>query len=154
MARPTKLTPEVAEKILKSILAGSSIGAACGYAGVHPSTFYRWMERGDSSGRRRADAPYRNLRAQVEQARAEAQVRLEALVNKAAEGDWHAARWLLSCRNPELYGSKPVAEVLPGPASEESGELDPRFCTSEERLQVIQIMEAAQARKKDVEQPG
>jgi len=112
------------------------------------------MERGDSSGRRRADAPYRNLRAQVEQARAEAQVRLEALVNKAAEEDWRAAKWLLSCRRPELYGSDPVAEVLPEPRGEESGAIDPRLLTSEQRLQLIQIIDAAQARKKDDEQPG
>ncbi len=119
MARPTKLTSEVREKILKSIRGGSSIASACGYAGVHASTFHRWMERGHPSGRSRADAPYRTFRADVEQAQAAAQVRLEAYVNKAAERNWNAAKWLLACRRPELYGSSPAPEVLPDAPAEE-----------------------------------
>jgi hypothetical protein len=47
-----------------------------------------------------------------------------------------------------------VAEVLPEPRGEESGAIDPRLLNSEQRLQLIQIMDAAQAGKGDGEHPG
>jgi hypothetical protein len=38
MARPSKLTPEVEERILKALRAGNYATAAARYAGIHPST--------------------------------------------------------------------------------------------------------------------
>ena len=87
MARPSKLTPEVEERILSAVRAGTSIAGAAGYAGIDSSTFHRWMERGDPSGTERADARFRSFRRRVEQARAEAEVRDITLIAKAAQQD-------------------------------------------------------------------
>ena len=53
--RPTKLTPEVQERLTSAIRAGNFYEAACGYAGIDYRTFRRWMERGERESR----GPYR-----------------------------------------------------------------------------------------------
>ena len=49
MARPTKLTPEVQDIIVDGINAGLTCGLTCARAGVAPSTFYRWLEKGEAA---------------------------------------------------------------------------------------------------------
>jgi transposase len=114
MARPTKLTDEVEEEVLKAIRAGASLAAAAQFAGIDASTFYRWTERGDLAGTGRADARFRRFRTRVEQARAQAEVRDVTIIAKASERDWRAAAWRLERRNPQRYGRAAVAEALPG----------------------------------------
>ena len=46
--RPSKLTPEVQEKIVTAIRAGNYAQVAAVYAGIGERTFYRWMELGKS----------------------------------------------------------------------------------------------------------
>jgi len=106
MARPSKLTPEVEERILKALRAGNYATPAASYAGIHPATYYLWLERGDPSGRRRADLPYRRFAEKVHQASAEAEIRDVTRISKAAETDWRAASWRLSHRHPERWGRR------------------------------------------------
>ena len=106
MARPSKLTPEVEERIIKALLAGSHVATAARCAGVHPATFYRWIERGDPNGTGRADRPYRVFAARVDQTMAEAEVRQLARINKAGETRWEAHAWLLARRYPERWGRR------------------------------------------------
>jgi uncharacterized Fe-S cluster-containing radical SAM superfamily protein len=49
MGRPSKLTPEVQEKICNAIRAGNYYEAACAYAGIDYSTFRRWMIKGEKA---------------------------------------------------------------------------------------------------------
>ena len=53
--RPSKLTPEVQEKIVTAIRAGNYAQVAAVYAGIGERTFYRWMERGEKSKAETAD---------------------------------------------------------------------------------------------------
>lgn len=62
MARPTKLTPEVAERLVHAISVGASYKAACRYAGISYQTFLNWRKcvrkgasRGDGSPSRETD---------------------------------------------------------------------------------------------------
>jgi len=103
MARPSKLTSEVEERILKALRAGNYASTAARFAGIDPATYYRWLERGDPSGRRRDDVPYRRFAERVQQASAEAEIRDVTLISKAAENDWRAAGWRLSHRHPERW---------------------------------------------------
>jgi len=45
--QPTKLTPEIQKTICEAIRAGSYVEIAVVIAGIHRSTFYRWLKRGD-----------------------------------------------------------------------------------------------------------
>ena len=52
-----KLTPNVHKAVMKALGFGCPLKEAAEYAGVHPSTLYRWLER----GRRRKAGPFRRL---------------------------------------------------------------------------------------------
>jgi len=106
MARPTKLTPALQEEIVRAIRGGSYPEIAAVYAGIDRSTYYRWIERGDPEGTRPADRPYRIFRAAVEQAKAAAEIRLVALISRAAENDWRAGAHLLARQNPARWSAR------------------------------------------------
>jgi transposase len=49
MARPDKLTPEVAQRIVDAIRVGATVELAAAAAGVGIRTLYRWKKRGETS---------------------------------------------------------------------------------------------------------
>lgn len=104
MGRPTKLTPEVQDRILQAIRAGNYRETAARYGGISPATFYRWLERGERARR----GPFREFREAVERAESEAEVRYVAIVAKAATDDVRAAQWWLEHRFPERWGRRQV----------------------------------------------
>jgi len=110
MARPTKLTTEVEERILQAIRSSNYPQTAAAFAGVHRSSYFRWMERGDPSGTAAADRRYRAFRAGVEQAQAEAEVRDVTMIAKAGERDWRARAWSLERRHPERWARRAATE--------------------------------------------
>lgn len=105
MARPTKLTSEAEQLILKALRAGNYRATAARLAGIHPATFHRWIERGDPNGTNRIDQPYRDFAAKVDKAIAEAEAREVTQISRAAEQDWRAAAWRLSRRHPERWAA-------------------------------------------------
>ncbi len=126
MARPSKLTAEVSEKIVRAIRAGNYPAVAAAHTGVHPSTYYRWMERGELDGDAPEDDPYRRFRAEVERAIADAEAAEVGLVLKAArDGDWRAAAWLLERRFSERWGRRErLEQVHEVKEPDEASELD------------------------------
>jgi transposase len=110
MGRPTKLTPEVQDKIVAALRAGNYQETAAMYAGVEARTFYRWMERGESDDA--DDEIYRQFRQAVEKAKADAEVRDIALIDKAAhDGSWQAAAWKLERKFPNRWGRVNRTEI-------------------------------------------
>ncbi len=126
MARPTKLTPEVSEKIVRAIRAGNYPAVAAAHAGIHASTYYRWMERGELEGDAVEDDPYRHFRSEVERAIADSEAAEVGLVLKAArDGDWRAAAWLLERRFSERWGRHDrLEQVHEVQEPDEASELD------------------------------
>jgi hypothetical protein len=110
MGRPTKLNPEVQDKIVAALRAGNYQETAAMYAGVEARTFYRWMKRGESDGTE--DEPYRQFRQAVEKAKADAEVRDVALIDRAAaDGSWQAAAWKLERKFPNRWGRVNRTEI-------------------------------------------
>lgn len=107
MGRPDRLEPKRAEEILGYLRAGNYVETACALAGVHPSTFYRWIERADDE---KSDPKFREFRDAVTRARAEAEARNVALVQRAASDDWRAASWYLERSFPTKYGRRDRVE--------------------------------------------
>ena len=99
MARPTKLTPEVKDRILQAVRAGNYAEAASRSAGIAPSTFYRWLDRGSSE----EHGIYRDFRDAIQRAEAEAEVHAVALVRRAMNADWRAALSYLERRHPARW---------------------------------------------------
>lgn len=108
MSRPTKLTPEVQERIVTAIRAGNYQETASLYAGISEATFYGWMDR----GRNEPGSIYSEFMEAVEKAKAAAEIRDVVLIDKAAQdGSWQAAAWKLERKFPHKWGRMVRAEV-------------------------------------------
>lgn len=110
MGRPTKLTPEVQERIVQALRAGNYQETAATYANITAKTFYEWMKRGESDDE--SERIYRDFREAVEKAKADAEVRDVALIDKAAtDGSWQAAAWKLERKFPQRWGRVHRTEI-------------------------------------------
>lgn len=102
--RPSKLTPDVQERILHALKLGASRPDAALFAGIGERTLREWMRLGAEE----PEGPFRELRAKVLEAETHVKVTLVGCVLKAAVSDWRAALALLQCRHPSEFGDKGV----------------------------------------------
>jgi transposase len=116
VGRPTKLTPEIQNRIVVLIRAGNYVETAAASAGIHKSTLYDWLKRGAREKQRitqnprarisKKEAPFVDFSDAVEKAQAEAESRDVMLIAKAAEEQWQAAAWRLERKFPARWGRK------------------------------------------------
>src|SRR5215218_6261265 len=100
MARPTKLTTEIRERICSAVRAGNYPAVSARAAEVSESTFYRWMEQGRSATK----GPYRAFYEAVKKAEAEGEVHAVVILRKRIkEGDTGAAIAFLERRHGERW---------------------------------------------------
>lgn len=110
--RPSMFTPEARERILQAISVGAHLETAAQVAGVSYSTFNRWMQRGEREKR----SAFAQFTRDVHAARARLEVKLLAVMVKAAmDGDWRAATRLLECLNPKAFGRRQPEPPDQGP---------------------------------------
>jgi transposase len=108
MGKPTKLTPEVQDRLVSAIMAGNYQDTAARYAGVTATTFYNWMTRGREEG----TGIYFEFVEAVEKAKAAAEVKDVALIDRAAQdGSWQAAAWKLERKFPHKWGRVNRTEI-------------------------------------------
>jgi transposase len=96
MARPTKLTPDVQEKICEAIRHGATYQAASEAAGVAYSTFNDWHK--DLRPR------FVKFSEAIRRANADAQLDLLAKIANKSKEDWRAAAWILERRFKNDFG--------------------------------------------------
>jgi hypothetical protein len=114
MGRPTKLTPQVQEKIVSAMRAGNYFVAACRYAGISDGTGRKWMAWGDGraygeGGELPEDVePYRAFRAAVREAEGAAEVELVAQIRSKVPDVPSVGLEVLSRRHPERWGRNRV----------------------------------------------
>ncbi|MGH2966122.1 MAG: transposase [Solirubrobacterales bacterium] len=107
MARPTKLTPEVKQRIVKAVRAGNYAETSARSAGVSSATYYRWMKRGE----RESKGIYHDFFEEVKRAEAEAEVHAVAVIRREiADGDWRAAAHYLERRHPDHWRKRETLE--------------------------------------------
>ena len=105
MGRPTKLTPETQDSIVEAIREGMYQEIAAATVGISTSTYYRWMERGQTG--QPEDEPYREFREAIEKGRAEAErAKLKVISREAEKGNWTAAAWWLERSFPARWGRR------------------------------------------------
>jgi hypothetical protein len=114
MARKTKLTPELQEKVCNALKAASTRADAAKFAGIDPDTFYRWMRKGKAQKR----GAFRRFYGAVREAEARCAVRACASITKAFEKDWRAAAWWLSRRRKAFRDRQETKVKGPGPKGE------------------------------------
>ena len=137
MARPTKLTGEVQDRLVMAIRAGNYLETACAYAGIDYSTYRRWFKRGMDEFERVAEDRRRKIRQSEEgfcefceavtRARAEVEMRNVALVQKAA-----MERDVTKTVTTERVVVTSTGQVLPGPDGKPMREVTTRTETHRE----------------------
>lgn len=120
--RPTKLTPELQEEMIKVIQAGNYVETACAFVGLSKNTFYDWLKRAARETERlaknprarmkKSEAPYVEFSDAVKRAQGQAEVRDVLLIAKAAEHVWQAAAWRLERKFPDRWGRRSPHEEV------------------------------------------
>lgn len=110
MARPTKLTREVHERIVAAIRAGNYAEPAARSAGISEATYYRWMERGEKA----STGIHRDFVDAVRRAEADAEVEAVARLRKAMPDNYRACLEYLERRYPKRWRRHQSTE-LSGP---------------------------------------
>jgi hypothetical protein len=115
MARPSKLTDELQERLVMAIAAGSTVEGAAATVGINSATHRRWMALGEQARTGR----HRVFYDAVTRAEATSEVVLVGRMATAARnGSWRAAAWLLERRWPERWARGSV-ETEASPATAE-----------------------------------
>ena len=133
MGRPSKATEARIEALLVALRAGNTREAAAAHAEIDRTTLYRWLTN-DS-----------RLRARVEKAEADAEVRFTAQVAHAAGDDWKAATWWLERRRPASYGRAQAAAAAaamtaaPTPAPHPLDDLTPEEIHERARIWALDL---------------
>lgn len=98
--RPTKLTPEVQDKICNLIRAGHYFNTAAAASGVHPKTFQEWKAKGEVA----KGGLYREFWHAVKEAEGQSELLLVDRILK--EGGAKGALEVLKRRFPERWGDR------------------------------------------------
>ena len=129
MARPSKFTPDVTQKIIQGVRAGASREVSARFAGVTVSTLYNWLKR----GRQETKGEYHDFYEAMERGDAEAEMEAVVRIRQAAKGgellsrettsrtlrtgetvtnikekftepNWSAAAWFLERKHSDRWG--------------------------------------------------
>ena len=95
--RPTKLTPELSERITAFVRAGNYVETAAAACGVNKATLYDWMKAGAKSKR----GMYKKFNDALYRALGEYETRDVAAVDKAINGYEVVRRRALTRKNPK-----------------------------------------------------
>lgn len=106
--RPTKLTRERQESIAQMLEKGHSVKAACRCNGIHHSTFYDWLEKGDEQ----EEGLFADFSDRVTRARGAGERKLvdELLEMAREQNDTRAILSILKNRYPDSWGDGDIEE--------------------------------------------
>jgi transposase len=105
--RPSKLTPEIQEKLLSVIKLGAYRTVACDFAGITPETLRNWIRRGETDG----VGPYYEFTSALKQAEASACLKALGTIRTAMEQSWQAAAWFLERKRPKEWAKRERHEL-------------------------------------------
>ena len=118
VGRPTKLSDELLERIVKLLRAGNYVETACSAVGVNKTSYYSWLKRGNNELQRLKDNPNARVRKDeepyvrflnaVEEAQAQSEVRDLHRLDKHAEENPNVLMWRLERRFPERWGRRKI----------------------------------------------
>lgn len=108
-----KLDERIHRILVTALASGCYRRQAAEHAGIHHSTFYAWLERGEADIEAGEDTPHARLVEALTKAEADAELQALALIRRAAPTNWQAAAWLLERKNPQRWGRRVVVEGDP-----------------------------------------
>jgi hypothetical protein len=72
--RPTKLSPDITDRIVNAIRAGAYVETAAEFAGLNKTTFYDWLKRGAKDREAERDSPFAQFAHAIEKAMADSEL--------------------------------------------------------------------------------
>ncbi len=103
MARPSKLTPEIQQRIGDNIALGLTYSLAASAAGITYKTFNLWM----TNGRNSTSGKYSEFYRYIQKCNADAARALLGRLNVATKaGDTRICMWILERRFPTEFGRR------------------------------------------------
>jgi hypothetical protein len=102
----TALTRQVHDQIIRALSAGSYAEDAARAAGVSPTSYFAWMERGEADRESGTDTPFAQFAEAATRAKSEARVAAVAYIRRAMPDDWRAAAWYLERTRPQEWGRR------------------------------------------------
>lgn len=107
VGRPSKLTPEVQNKIVTAVAGGNYQATAALLAGVSTSTYHNWVNRGKDG-----EEPYVQFLEELTRAEAFAEAeRIKEIREAGKNGDWKAHAWYLERKMNKKWGKVDKTEV-------------------------------------------
>jgi hypothetical protein len=108
MARPTKLTPEIADGIVLAVKTGAPLAVAAQAMGISPATFFDWMAAGEGRPSKVRGGPrYSEFSDRVRRAEAEVHLLTIGTVRTAVVGgNWKAAQAWMRMRWANHYAER------------------------------------------------
>lgn len=100
--RPTKLTHDVAKRIVALVDQGNYLETAAAAVGINKTTIHDWMRR----GARESKGQFREFSHLVETALARAEVADLKRIGAASRDQWQAAAWRLERKFPHRWGRR------------------------------------------------
>lgn len=116
--RKSKLTKKLIQEICRYIEAGNYAKTACLACGISEPTFYDWLKKGEQALKEGEKNIFSEFLKSIKEARAKAEIRNVAIINKAATDNAKHAEWWLERTNPEFWGRKDEFHL------EHSGKID------------------------------
>ena len=97
--RPSKLTPQLQERIIQALRWGNFIDTACLFGGIDKTSFFRYMRIGAQS----SEGIYHDFFWAVNKAQAEGEIFLVHQIRNAATRDWCASAFMLERKFPKKW---------------------------------------------------
>jgi hypothetical protein len=101
--------PEIGAFIVEAVALGSTIMAACDRAGIHESTVYRWVQKGEAPN---AKDCYREFGNRLKSAVRERFLTALRSIKDQGERNWTANAWLLERTMPSFFGKETLRHEL------------------------------------------
>lgn len=119
MGRPTILTPELQEKILKYVREGNFIETACAACGVNKQSLFNWKRWADEARIKLEanpdyegnDVKFYEFIVAVEEAEALAEAEIVQDWRRHTKGDWRAGKELLERRAAKRWGNRQQIDI-------------------------------------------
>lgn len=145
--RPTKLTLELQNNLLKYVAIGVPLDSACKCVSLDYATVREWLQRGRGEHPTRGKTPqFEAFADKYNVSIGQCEARLVAKIQSAADSDWKAAAWLLARRHPDRWAEpKPTSLDDLTVQMAQSGLLTP-----EQISQLIELSEATNQQVKTI----
>jgi transposase-like protein len=109
--RPSKLTDQTVDKLLKAVREGQTYSTACSYAGICYQTLRNWIKTASNDVERGELTEYVAFLDMLSRAESEAERKAVRAWSSHFNSDYRAARDFLAARNPEQWGRRDRVDI-------------------------------------------